>query len=167
MKKPKGWAVTGIIFIVFFGTLLHFLYEWTGSNQIVGVFAPVNESVWEHLKLLFWPAVLFYIVEWIFSAKMNFLPAKAVGLVAGMLIIVAGYYTYTGIAGCHALWADILLFVAAVVCMQYKSFKIQSLNRDILIGYSTIAALIILAFAAAFVVFTFYPPDIPLFIPGN
>ena len=35
------------------GTIGHFLFEWTGENAIVGLFFPVNESTWEHLKLLF------------------------------------------------------------------------------------------------------------------
>lgn len=41
------------IFISVLGVLLHFTYEWAGDNAVVGLFSAVNESTWEHLKLLF------------------------------------------------------------------------------------------------------------------
>ena len=40
------------IFISVLGVLLHFTYEWSGDNAVVGLFSAVNESTWEHLKLL-------------------------------------------------------------------------------------------------------------------
>ena len=43
------------IFISVLGVLLHFTYEWSGNNPIVGLFSATNESTWEHLKLLFFP----------------------------------------------------------------------------------------------------------------
>ena len=46
------------IFISVLGVLLHFTYEWSGDNAVVGLFSAVNESTWEHLKLLFFPFLL-------------------------------------------------------------------------------------------------------------
>lgn len=43
------------IFISILGVLLHFTYEWSGDNPAVGLFSAVNESTWEHLKLIFFP----------------------------------------------------------------------------------------------------------------
>ena len=45
------------------GTLLHFLFDWTGGNAVVALFSAVNESIWEHLKLLFYPMVLFAVAS--------------------------------------------------------------------------------------------------------
>lgn len=57
--KTKSIFIISCIISIIIGTLLHFVYEWSGNNFIVGLFAPVNESVWEHLKLILLPATLF------------------------------------------------------------------------------------------------------------
>ena len=41
--------LAGILFTITAGTLLHFCYEWSGENPFVALFAPVSESVWEHV----------------------------------------------------------------------------------------------------------------------
>ena len=50
--KRKWWTVCFLSILA--GSALHFLYDlW--PNPLTAVFAPVNESVWEHLKLLYAP----------------------------------------------------------------------------------------------------------------
>ncbi len=44
--------IFGIVFTLIIGTLLHFVFEWSGRNFLVAFIAPTNESVFEHLKLL-------------------------------------------------------------------------------------------------------------------
>ena len=65
MKKINSLLAYIIIGIA--GTLFHFIYEWSGENPIVGAIASVNASVWEHLKLLFFPALFYIIIEYLFS----------------------------------------------------------------------------------------------------
>ena len=48
-----------VIFII--GTVFHFIYELTGSLFAVGHFAPVNESIFEHMKLALVPTALWNI----------------------------------------------------------------------------------------------------------
>ena len=67
------------IFISVLGVLLHFTYEWSGDNAVVGLFSAVNESTWEHLKLLFFPFLLLTILEVLLRGNMlpeQFLPAR-------------------------------------------------------------------------------------------
>ena len=52
-------TIAGILCVSILGTLLHFTYRWSGRNPLIGLIAPVNESVWEHMKLLFFPMLLF------------------------------------------------------------------------------------------------------------
>ena len=52
MKALTKWQISGFIFTGVFGVLLHFLYGWTGENVLVALFSAVNESVWEHMKLV-------------------------------------------------------------------------------------------------------------------
>lgn len=54
------------LFISILGTLLHFTYEWSQNNAIVGLFSAVNESTWEHLKLLFFPMLFLTLFELFF-----------------------------------------------------------------------------------------------------
>lgn len=62
-RKWRTWEVLGLIFVLAAGNLLHFVYEWCGESPIAGVLASVNESTWEHMKLLTTPWVLWSIVE--------------------------------------------------------------------------------------------------------
>ena len=62
-KKIKILEICGFIFTTSLGTLLHFMYEWSGKNSLVALFSNVNESTWEHLKLLFYPAFIFAIIQ--------------------------------------------------------------------------------------------------------
>ena len=79
------WEIAGFVFVIIAGTLLHFVYHWTGQNRIVGLFSPVNESTWEHLKLLFTPMLLNSIAEYFVIGNQfsNFIAAKMLGIVFG------------------------------------------------------------------------------------
>jgi hypothetical protein len=159
------WELSGFIFVIIIGTILHFVYHWTGQNRIAGLFSPVNESTWEHLKLLFMPMLLFSIVEYfaIGNRFPNFIEAKALGIVFGLLVIVVVFYTYTGIVGQHFLWADILTFVLGVAAAYAYGWRnIHRVNAGSSSQFA--ALLILLVLVACFAIFTFYPPHIPFFL---
>ena len=59
MKQLKTDTIIGILFVIITGTLSHFFYDWSGNSRIAGFVTPVNESVWEHMKLLFFPMLLY------------------------------------------------------------------------------------------------------------
>ena len=58
------WQFFGAAFTLIAGTLLHFVYGWSDRSLAMAPFAAVNESVWEHLKLLAVPMLLFAVVEY-------------------------------------------------------------------------------------------------------
>ena len=65
LKKSRIISTIGIFLLCF---LFHFIYEWLPSS-ITAIFFPVNESIWEHMKLLF-SAVIFYgIIDYIILQK--------------------------------------------------------------------------------------------------
>ena len=88
------FKILGILFVSVFGTLLHFVYQWSGSNPVVALIAPVDESVFQHLKLLFTPFVLWAFIEAGRSGHLakNFIPVKAYSVLAGMLVMVFVLY---------------------------------------------------------------------------
>ena len=59
MKQLKTTAIIGILFVLIVGTLSHYVYEWSGKAFLVGFFFPVSESTWEHMKLIFFPMLLY------------------------------------------------------------------------------------------------------------
>lgn len=54
-SQAKKWILTGIPILFLTGSLLHFAYELSGKNILIALIAPVNESVWEHSKMVLWP----------------------------------------------------------------------------------------------------------------
>lgn len=159
----KAYEIAGALFVILAGTLLHFVYEWTGGNPLVGLIAPVNESTWEHLKLLFTPMLVYTIFEYFAVGReyQNFLTAKALGLLAGLCTIVFLFYTYTGVIGFNTLALDIITFILGVICAFVVSYFLTISPRRLpssLIGAALFVVMLIL-----FAYFTSNPPGIPLF----
>ena len=162
--SEKTNLAAGILFTLIAGTLLHFCYEWSGENPFVALFAPVNESVWEHLKLLFFPVFVYTLFEIIvlFKASGRFLTARVLGVCLGMFFILAAFFTYTGIAGKNFLAADIFIFMLSVLLTfcssRYFEVRCPSLNLPLLANYALFLLIVICFFS-----FTFSPPGLPMF----
>ena len=60
--KIKNWFIIVVLVCLVLGTLLHFTYEWSGEDKIVAIYSAVNESTWEHLKLVFYPMTIMAII---------------------------------------------------------------------------------------------------------
>ena len=169
MSKPErkstvGYELAGTVFIVIIGSMLHFTFELSGHQPVVGVFSAVNESVWEHLKLGFWPALVWALIEYrsIKKSTNNFFFAKTVGIYLIPIVIPILFYSYTAVLGESVLVIDILTFVVAVIVGQLVSYRLLTYRRlpDILNKISLVALVLL---GVAFVLFTFYPPHLPLF----
>ena len=122
MKKSLiFWQVLGFIFTGAAGVLLHFLYDLTDQSIIIAPFAAVNESIWEHMKILFFPMLILAIFEYIIIGKKykNFWCVKLIGIIVGILLIPALYYTYTGAFGINIDWINILIFFVSVASVYY------------------------------------------------
>ena len=130
-RRTLKWELAGIPFIFLAGSILHFVFEWTGCWRPVAVIAAVNESVWEHLKLSFWPGVMFAAFESAFVRRSvnNFWSGKAMGLLVMPIVIGVGFYGYTAVLGDNYLTADIVLFLVAVVVGQLASYRIMVARR--------------------------------------
>lgn len=152
------------LFVVLFGVFLHFAYELSGENPIVGLFALVNESVWEHLKLLFFPMVFLTIWDAVVSQRNNlcFLPARTIGILAGLIFIVVVYYTVTGIIGVNIAFVNILIYLLSVAYAFWiekkRSRKCANLSITLSIG-------ILILFVILFIIFTIAPPALGIFVP--
>lgn len=162
MKKSfLKWELTGIVFTLITGVILHFVYEWSGKARFVAPFSAVNESVWEHMKILFVPLFVFSVVQsFFFDDVKGYWIIKLKGTVLGLLVIPVIYYLYTGVIGESADWLNISIFVISVLCAFYCEWKLFSGVRK----HSNKSALFLLTLIAImFIVFTFKTPELNIF----
>jgi len=152
------------LFVALLGVFLHFAYELSGENPIVGLFALMNESVWEHLKLLFFPMLVLTIWDLFTTHRnnLNFLPTRTIGILAGMAFIVIAFYTITGVLGFNVAWLNILIYLVGVAVAFWveKKFLRNRTNLSVKLAIAILILLIIL-----FIVFTIVPPALGLFVP--
>lgn len=163
INKP----LTQFLIVGIFGTLWHFVYEWSGENMFIGMIAPVNESTWEHLKLLFFPVLIYSVIEYILwkDRPDNYISAAGIGLFCGMLAITAFFYTYTGILGFNIPALDISsYFIGLFVMLIIKSRIIRGKSFSSVYAAGTALFFIILT-AVLFGIFSFNAPEFGIFMP--
>ena len=162
-KKVFRFELIGFILATTLGSLLHFVYEWSGNLKPVGLIAAVNESTWEHLKLGFWPLLLWGIYEYVAYGKRvkNFFLAKTVALYSFCILVPAIFYSYSSILGRNYLILDISTFVVSVALGQFISYKVQKTEKDL--KMEVIGKVLLIILFAMFISFTFFPPKIFLF----
>lgn len=165
MKSLFKWEFGGIVFIFFAGSALHFLFEATGHWPPAGAIAAVNESVWEHLKLTFWPALVWGFIEYRFlkAARWNFWLAKALGIYAMPITIAAIFYAYTAIIGHSILAVDIITFGLAAAVGQLISYKIIT-GKEIPAWLNLVGIFMIICLGIAYIVFTYLTPHWTIFL---
>lgn len=164
---PKGDR-PGVLFVIILGTFSHFFYQWSGGNGLIALFCPINESTWEHLKLLFFPYLIWCIWDYSHSPKIYLtarLYCRYLGVFCGMLSIITLFYTYTGMIGTYYLILDILIFLSGMVI----SFALPPLLMKWHISppSDSIVYLLWVLTLLLFFTFTGFPPDIPLFYPPS
>lgn len=162
-RKIRLWALWGFAITSFLGTLLHFLYDLTGGAVLIAPFSGVNESTWEHMKLLFWPMLLFSITQrFFFREEARFWCINLRGILLGLILIPTLFYTYNGVIGRSPDWVNIaIFFVSAAVAYIYEARALISQKTTCKRPARAIALL--LAISVLFVVFTFKAPSLGIF----
>lgn len=158
------WQLGGFLFTSVLGTLLHFFFDLTGGTAAAALVSAVNESIWEHIKLIYYPMLIFSLIEYRAWGKEvdNFWCVKLRGMLLALVLIPSLYYIYTGSLGLSADWFNVTIFfitTAAVFCRETK---------QLVKGYSCLlpewaVAMLLLAIGGLFIWFTFAPLRIPLF----
>ena len=163
LKNVKRW-IWGFSFVGILGVLFHFTYDWLGQNAAAGLFFPINESIWEHLKLLYFPVVLWWVVEWsIGGKKERFFAPRVWALSLALLFIPVAHYTYSGVLGQRYSWVDISLFFVADLLYFVLTDCFSSGDKDESEGENLLAIVVFLVWLFAFFLFTFLPPALALF----
>lgn len=160
--------LTGMLLAAVLGTLFHFIYDWTGQSWPAGLFFPVNESVWEHMKLVFWPMVLLnlYFTSMYKDKDYHVEPAVLLGTVVGLISIPTLFYTYRGILGYGVSWVDVVIYYVSLL---FALLAVLHLVKHMFWkegrGATVFLWIIHLLFALAFFWFTYHPPGCGIFQP--
>lgn len=165
--KHSLWTTEFICFVIacILGTIFHFIYEWSGYAPVAGIFFPVNESTWEHLKLIFFPIMILSVIEFfaLNAQYKNFICIKFLSSLLAMAITIVLFYTYTGVYGKNSDVINIFIYLVSMAAAYLFSFR--SLKRNILCHVPSPArywGFIIMTLLFTF--FTLFPPNIGLFI---
>jgi hypothetical protein len=153
-----------ILATVILGTVWHFVYQMSGKLYPIGLISPVNESVWEHLKIVFFPFIIVGIFAFIMlkPRKTNFWTGLLAGSVVGMLIVFFGFYLYSSIIG-ESLVIDILLYIASIIVAMYIAWWF-SINSKKIEWLEIISSLGIIIISGLLVYLTINPPKASPFI---
>lgn len=157
------WQFAGFVFTAVVGTLLHFLFDWSGGSAFVGLFSAVNESIWEHMKLIVFPMLLFACTAWFVIGKQypSFWCVSAIGVVTAAALIPTLYYLYSGALGVSSDYVNITIFYVAAAFAYWLQARLFLCG---LCGCRPfVAVAVLVGLAVAFWVLTFYPVCIPLF----
>ena len=161
-KSIIKFQILSSILIAILGTILHFTYNWSNENLLVSTFSSINESTWEHLKLLFFPTLITIIIGNFYIGKKipNFLCAKTISIIISISFTTIFFYTYTGILGTNFAILNIAIFFIAIILGEFIAYKLMISNFTCNSKISLIILIILLIF---FILFTFSPPRIGLF----
>ena len=163
MKHLKRYTMIGIIFVLTIGSLAHFLYDWSGNNNIVGLFTPINESIWEHMKLLFFPMLL-YATFLIFKFRKRYpciTSSLCFGIVTGTLLIPIFFYAYLFFLGKDSFLLDIGIFILSILIAFWLTYKLTLSRR--LEPYTFLLCFFVCVLLICFVWFTYHAPAARIF----
>lgn len=160
--KLKIYELFGVFFTLIFGVFLHFTYEWSGRNPFVALFSAVNESTWEHLKLLFVPylSYSFFELKILHDKYSNLITAKCIGMLAGMILIPLLFYIYKYFMARDYLILDIMIFIISVIVAYMVDYYIMVLKFP---SYNKMCFILCFLILLIFGWFTINPPEYSLF----
>lgn len=154
----------GVPAIFVLGSLFHFIYKYGGKKPWMAVISPVNESIWEHLKIAFYPALLYSLVQFFIIGEIptTFFTAEIIGIYCILVFILIAEWIYPAILKRNILIIDLFVFFIAILIGQIVSYLLI-LKDSMVIIPDIYIALIILAQVFIFAIFSFKPPKLPLF----
>ncbi|MDM8310900.1 DUF6512 family protein [Clostridium cadaveris] len=165
-NNPEKWIIVGIPALFFIGSLMHFIYDLTGKSYFIGAFSPINESVWEHSKMIVIPMIDWWSLYYLFCGSTynidrdKWFMSLIISLISSIIIMIAFFYTYSSALGCELLWVDILDLFLSLAVGQLLGLHYYNYGTAVNINISLI---ILVSIVLLFIIFTFYPPHIPMF----
>lgn len=169
LSPSEKWIIKGVPWLFIIGSFMHFLYDLSGKSTIIGLFSAVNESIWEHTKMVLLPVICWWTIYYLIIGKKDninkdkWFAGALMALLTSIITIPLLYYFYTQAFGVQLLAVDIsILFLALLfgqlVGLHFYRYS-KGVNSKIVLGIFGVLIII-------FMVWTFYPPNVPLFKDG-
>lgn len=146
------------------GTALHFLYDlW--PNAFTALLSPINESVWEHLKLLFWPMLAgAALLSRRKPNKERFWSSFFIGILATPTFLLLCFYGLKA-AGIESLALDITLYYISMYLGYFLSSWLYRKKKPEKVG--GFALMVLILYGASLILFSFAAPGLPIFRDAN
>ncbi len=162
MSSLLGVNLIAILPLAIVGSLLHFAYDWSKHNRIVAVFAAVNESYWEHVKIAFWPVLLWFVVQFAAGgwAIAGFVPAATIALYVIPIAMITLVFGYKRLLRRNVLWIDIAAFFVTVA-VSLVTFALIAAELAASGWTIALGAVFLIVLCGAFVRYTLNPPAEP------
>ncbi len=167
MNKIK-LKILGTIIAFILTFILHNLYT-NIPNIITSIITPVNESIWEHMKLLFTSILISGVIQKLIVKYKkldinNVCISNFTGAVTSIIIFLIIYVPIYNLIG-KDFTITIIIMLLSIVIAEYISYLIMN-KKDLKMENHAIAFTIIVYIA--FFILTIYPPHNSLFIdPTN
>lgn len=151
-----------IVPLTILGSLLHFAYDWSRHNRVVAVFAAVNESYWEHIKIAFWPVLVWFAIQFAIGGWRipGFVPAATVALYAIPVAMITIVFAYKQVLKKNVLWIDILAFFLTVA-VSLVAFALVGTELTASVWTIALSVVFLVAIVVAFIRYTLDPPAEP------
>lgn len=143
LKKIKIINVIGTFLLCF---ITHFMYDWF-PNSLFSIFFPVNESIWEHMKMLFTSVLLFSIIEYFLLKKYDikynnfifnaFLKAF-LSIPIYLIIYLPIYYNFK-----ENMIVTFSIIVITFIIIEWISYKLSNLNHIKYLNFVSIILIIV------------------------
>lgn len=162
-EKVCKFSIAGFFVVGILGTLMHFVYEWSGENGLVGLFAAVNESTWEHMKLLFFPMVAFelYQCSKLGEAYPRILYGGFYATLVATACIPLLFYGYQIFTKGSVTVLNLLVFYVSVAIGMVLNYKWRDVCKSK--GCQTLSVSLVVIVTLCFWLFTYLPPEGILF----
>lgn len=170
LSPQKKWIIKGIPILFIISACMHSLYKLTGENKILAAFFPMNESVWEHLKMILLPIILWWSIYYLVNGKIydinkrKWFTGALVSLIISLITVPLLYYFYTGVFGIESVIIDIIILFLAVLIGQLMGLYVYKRCKGINYKFCIIVFIILILL---FVLFTYFPPELPIFFDST
>lgn len=162
--KPETYTLIGILVLFVVGSLFHFLYSLTGECFIIGLFVPINESIFEHTKMVVLPIYIWWSIFYLFRKKDLFVntwfTSALIAMISAIIAIPMLFYFYSQAFGIESLVIDILILLVSLAIGQILGLHYYRHGKGIEYHFAIVLMIVIIIL---FAFFTINPPAFPIF----
>lgn len=158
-----------IVFLLSF--ISYFLFDFSGKNIILAIIFPINESMFQNLKLCLYPTMFFWLFSYVFLHKklnidyQNWIFSMITSAVTSMYFLLSIYYIFFSAFNITSLFLDILSLFIGITLGQLLGLHLY--NHSIINDYYFSLDYVLIIIVLFFTLFTFFPLKLPIFFDSS